>query len=279
MTDIDRGAIQELQALAVVALEPKFVKTDELPGDPFAMVPDAWHVEDLERFALAPTRPRGLVTLQDAASFCAWVNERKGDRTRIYASAPLPNGPHYAAVMDDTVDGAAPAWRQWRGLYTPLPSPEWAIWTGGNNKLVAQRDFAEFLEANADDVYSGAPSEPTSAQMLELAGSLTATTRAEFSATTRLQNGNTSIRYAETTTAAGGVGAIEVPEQFIIAIPVFVGGPYYKIAARFRYRLNGSVLTMGYALIRPHKVIEIATADITAKIADDCKVTIYTGTP
>lgn len=271
---MDRTAIQELEALGVVALEPRRLTEG---ADPWAIVPDGWHVSDLERYLPAPTRARGLVTLQDAASFVAWIKERATPATRIYATAPWPNGPHYMAVMDDTVAADAPTWRQWRAAYTPLPSPEWAVWNGGNGKLASQKDFAEFLEMNADDIFSSQPSEPTSAQMLELAGSLTATTKAEFSSAVRVQNGNTSIRYSETTTATGGNSSIEVPQEFQLSIPIFVGGPHYKFPAKLRYRIQNNQLMLGYAIVRPHKVIETATNDVTERIGTESGLLIYTG--
>lgn len=272
---MDRTAIQELEGLAAAAFE---IRRAADGGDPLTIVPDDWQVRDLEHFLPAPTRARGNVQLQDAASFVDWINERKGEATRIYATAPF-TGLHYAAVMDDTLKALSPTWRDWRGVYSPLPSPEWAIWSGANGKRVAQKDFAEYMEQNADDIVSTQPDEPTSAQILELAGNLTATTKAEFSSAYRTGNGTTSLRYSETTSAQGGQGNIEVPDSFYIGIPVFVGGPVYKIGARLRYRITGQQLTMGFDLIRPHKVIEAAAAEITANIREKTGLQVYCGQP
>jgi uncharacterized protein YfdQ (DUF2303 family) len=273
---MDRSAIQELAAFTVAGLEPR--RIDGM-GTPYAVVPPDWVVHDLEGTLSAPARARGTTELGDCDSFCAWLNERKTNHTRVYAVNNHAQGVRFVAVLDDTVAEDAPQWGDWRGIYTPLISPEWQIWSGMNGKRGPQRDFAEFVEANVDDVHSGSPTEPPGAVLLELASVLHATIKAEFSSATRLSNGATQLRYAETIQATGGSGSLEVPEMFFLGIPVFMGGPNYKIGARLRYRIQGNALQIGYDLVRPHKVIEAAAADIIERITEKTTLPLYMGVP
>jgi uncharacterized protein YfdQ (DUF2303 family) len=273
---IDRSAIQELTALGVAGLEPRRVDN---AGKPYAVVPEGWHVQDIETLLPYPTRARGETALHDTDSFCAWVNERKGDHTRIYAVANPNSGVRFVAVLDDTVQAVDPQWGDWRGVYTPMATPEWQIWTAMNGKKGAQRDFAEFIETNVDDVFSGSPTEPPGAVLLELASVLQATLKAEFSSATRLSNGATQLRYAETITATGGNGSLEMPEVFFLGIPVFIGGPTYKIGCRLRYRIDphSHALSIGYDMMRPHKVVETAANDIIGVIREQTALPVLMG--
>jgi uncharacterized protein YfdQ (DUF2303 family) len=271
---IDRGAIQELVTLGIASLEARRIDMD---GRPYAVMPEGWVLHDLETQLPTPVRANGTTSLHETDSFIAWINERKGDASRVYAVANPNSGVRYVAVLNDTTQEQAPHWGDWRGIFTPLASPEWQTWLGMNGKRGAQRDFAEFIESNVDDVFSGSPSEPPGAVLLELASVLQATMKCEFASAVRLSNGTTQLRYAETLTASGGNGQLEMPEQFFLGIPVFIGGPTYKIGARLRYRLHGSALQIGYELVRPHKVVEAAAADITARIREQTALPVYMG--
>lgn len=70
-------------------------------------------------------------------------------------------------------------------------------------------------------------------------------------------------------------GRILVPEVFALGVPVFEGGDRYRVEARLRYRIaEGGKLTMWYDLLRPHKIIEDATAFVWKSIEAElgCKV-------
>ena len=273
---IDRGAVQELMTLSVASLEARRAGDG---GAPYALVPPEWTVERLEHLLETPTRPRGTTKLGDADSFCAWINERKLPTSRVYAVNNHSEGVQFVAVLDDTVEAGQPLWGDWRALYTPLVSPEWQIWNGLNGKRGAQKDFAEFVESNIDDVFSSGAHEPAGAVLLELANVLHATLKAEFSSAVRLSNGTTQLRYSETMQATGGSGSLEVPEMFFLSIPVFQHGPHYKVAARLRYRVQGSSLSIGYDLVRPHKIIEAAADDIIERITEKTALPLFMGTP
>jgi uncharacterized protein YfdQ (DUF2303 family) len=61
-------------------------------------------------------------------------------------------------------------------------------------------------------------------------------------------------------------GTMKVPDCFTLKLPVFLGGVVYQVDARLRYRINDGKLLIWYDLHRPHKVVEAATAAVTASI-------------
>lgn len=129
---------------------------------------------------------------------------------------------------------------------------------------MTQADFAEFIEDNAKDIVN-----PSSAEVLEIAQSLQVKRGVEFESGTRLADGNVQFGYRENTTAtAGNVGQLSIPEKITLALRPFKNGEQYAVNAIFRYRLQGSQLTLGYKLQDPEKVIEDAFESVAKEVSD-----------
>ena len=246
-------------------------------GDPYAVISDGFHVEDLSRYLGVPSRARGTVALYDLASFVAYVNTRKQPQSAVYGFCNASQGVGYCAVLNDTDEADSPDWRDWRATYNPPTATEWQTWIQSNGKRVSQQDFAEFIEQNAPDIVQQMQSDPDAARMLEVATTLQATSTASFGAAIRLSNGASQFKYHEDITATAGNGSFEVPERFAIGIPVFQNGPAYCIQARLRFRLNSGKLQFWYDLVRPHKIIEAAAADLTDHIRKETGLPFYNG--
>ncbi|HEY2250934.1 MAG TPA: DUF2303 family protein [Planctomycetaceae bacterium] len=255
----------------------------QLPGgDPYTVIPDGFHVEDLSRYMGTPSRPRGTVALYDLVSFIAYVTLHKLPASAVYGFCNAAQGVGYCAVLNETESddgGIAPYWRDWRATYNPPTSPEWQVWIKANGQKMAQAEFAEFIEQNSPDIVQQLQNDPDAARMMEVATTLQATTSAQFGAAIRLSNGSSQFKYHEDITATAGNGAFEVPEKFAIGIPVFQNGPAYCIQARLRFRLNSGKLSFWYDLVRPHKIIEAAAADLTEHIKTETGLPFYNGNP
>jgi len=103
--------------------------------------------------------------------------------------------------------------------------------------------------------------------MLELAQSFQAKTKVDFESAQQLANGRRSLQFKETVDArAGQKGEIEIPAEFKLALKPFVGTDPYAVTARFRYRINGGNLLIGYKLNRPADVQRSAFGDIVDAI-------------
>ena len=113
----------------------------------------------------------------------------------------------------------------------------------------------------------------------QVAKDLQAKTEVEFAAGVRMQDGQVRFKYSEKTTSSVGAGQLQVPEQFVVQIPAFVGGVRVPMQVLFRFRVKESKLTLWYTLIRPEEVLRTAFMEARDLIADTLDITILNGTP
>lgn len=248
----------------------------EIHGVPHAILPEGYRSQGFAHLLAAPTRHSGTTELLDATSFIAFVNEMKagaGRTTRLYYR--IDPQPQFVAVLNDSTGDAA-AWGDFRAEYDAPLSKEWLTWIGQDGKRMQQEEFALFIERNLLDVTT-----PPSADMLEIASTLQATKGVNFASGIRLDNGQNQFKYEETIAAkAGEKGQFSVPDRIEITIPVFDGSKVAdRLTAKFRYRIDGGRLQMWYELERPHKVLEVAVADLHKQIADETGLTAFKGVP
>jgi len=258
--------------MAIASLNVKEVISG---ASPFVVLPPEHTVGDLEKTLLRPIRKRGTSKFNDAASFIAYFLLHSAGG-RIYGQV---DPPLFIGVLNDNT-GADPGWGDHRAHYACPLSREWKVWKGFSGTPRDQMVFAEFIETNTPDIVSTQPSEPTGAQMLEVATSFKAQKKVNFASGQRLDNGQVEFTYVEDIQgSAGAKGRINIPESFYVAIPVFEGGAPYKIEAKLRYRLKEGVLTMWFDLVRDHKILEAAFMDVWKEISDGTEVTIWRGNP
>ena len=234
-------------------------------GIPLAVLPEGARVETLEHLMPEPPRRKGKATLHDTDSFIKYVNFERTDETRIYCTMEPPS---FTAVFND---GAG--WKDHRATYPCPVSKEWSIWNGQSGKAMGQEQFAQFIENNLPDV-----ANPPAAEMLEISRSLEAKKKVNFASGIRLSNSQNELTYEEEISGTAAKGKLQVPETFTIGIPVFEGGERYAVDARLRYRIaEAGKLTMWYELVRPHKILEDALANVRKQIAEQTTVPIFNG--
>jgi uncharacterized protein YfdQ (DUF2303 family) len=217
---------------------------------PFALLPAGFSTESLENFLDAPRRIRQAVTLADAESFNAYLNEFKTENTRIFADRRAST---LTAVIDYHGGEDSPSWCSHRAVLILEKSPEWNAWLGKNGQQLSQTAFAEFLEDNVGDI-----AEPDNATILEAARSLEAKKTVHFKSGVNLDNGAVQFTYAEDVNGTTSKAAIKVPTRFVLGLSPYAGGQPIKVAARLRYRITNDVLTFTYLIERPHKILEFA---------------------
>lgn len=237
---------------------------------PYILVPAGSTVMDAESYLVSPLRKRGTVTLNDVASFVAFVNAEKTDATRLYGQYQPPG---FQAVFND--HGAEPAWKDYRATYACPLSVEWQTWTKSSGRQMNQADFAAFIENNLPDI-----AIPPAADMLEISRSLEAKKKVNFASGIRLSNGQNELTYEEQISGSAAKGKLQVPEEFTVGIPVLEGGINYAVVARLRYRIaDGGALTMWYELIRPHKILEDAAHAVWTEIQEKTGLNVFNGKP
>jgi uncharacterized protein YfdQ (DUF2303 family) len=233
-------------------------------GIPNVVLPEGYSLKDLETSMIAPTRFRGAVKVQDVKSFVALVNEFKGDSTKLFGTVSPST---FVGVFNVHSAKGGPGWGDHRVSYSCPLSTEWKTWTGSDKKGMNQVDFAQFIEDNLPDIVDGAT-------MLEVSRTLEAKKKVNFASGIRLHDGQNQFTYEEQIEGTAGKGQIKVPETFDLGIPVFEGGPRYKVEARLRYRINDGKLVLWYDLTRPHKILEDAVKAVWAEIETATELTI-----
>lgn len=266
-----QSSVRDALAAGFAMSDPKRAEIGADNEIPFVVVPEGYEVADLERLCERPAHKRGSVTLRDAESFIAYFKLHQLGSTIWGTIDP----PRFVAVLDDHRRDE-PGWREHTATYTCPISKEWAIWSRNSGKGCAQTEFAQFIEDNLPDVI-----EPEAAQILEISRSLTAKKKVDYTSAVRLANGEVQFIYQEEIQGTTQKGQLQIPEEFVIAIPVFENGPRYKLTARLRYRIAEDTkrLVMWFDLLRPHKVLEDAVMEVWREIAEQTGASIFHGSP
>jgi len=273
MTDTTTPALDlnQLLALSLSTAAARHADTGADGQAPYVILPTGYSAADLESTLPVPTRKRARVSLTNAQSFIDFVNLHREASTHLYGD---PDKGTFVAVFDDNSEGSLTGWREHIARFTATESIEWKTWAESNKKPMKQAEFAQFIEDNLVDII-----EPESAHILEVSRSLQAKKAGNFSSALRLDNGDVQFTYEDKTEASAGKGQLKVPEKFVIAIPVYQGGPAYKIEARLRYRISEGALMMWYDLLRPHKSKEHALTEINEQIEIGTELQIFAGNP
>lgn len=234
--------------------------------------------EDIEASQGRPDRKRGTVTLTDPGDFAAYLAKHGLPESELWADVERAQVTAVinAGVANDGADEEADAgWGDHRAVLQLKHTQDWADWTKASGVLMAQVDFAEFVEQHLPNCV-----EPTGASMLELAQTIKGSTKVTWEQTKRVKSGETAIEWREDTTAAAGrKGSLAIPDTLKLGIVVFEGGSPYAVTARFRYRVTSGGLTLGFVLERRRDVLLDAFEQVLVglRVATDRQV--WRGTP
>jgi uncharacterized protein YfdQ (DUF2303 family) len=261
------GDTQAAIAAGAALGDPRSPCVDEKAGV-FSVVPKDYHVVDLEKYLPRPLRIKESVHLDDTDSFIAYVNSFKLPVSQIFFNTQEEE---FVGVLDyHEVETAG--WCGHTATYKPRRSVEFETWMGANRKQMTQVDFARFLEENMPDVV-----EPNSAELLQVALTFEAKKSVEFSSGVRLNNGQIQFQYDEVVRGAAQKGTIEIPEKFVIGVPIHVNGPAYRIDVRLRWRLQEGKVVFWYEIVRPHRYIEDALKEIRERVGVETTMGILSG--
>ncbi|RFA12127.1 hypothetical protein B7R22_16990 [Subtercola boreus] len=234
------------------------------PGTVYAKADGAGDVRvvDTDEYANTPRRAIASRVVTDAASFVKYIEKHGTEATEVWADT---SNSAVVAVIDAHEGAGKPAGWQGHELELKLEKTQsWLAWNALNGKLVSQLDFAEFIENRTLDV-----KEPDAATLLEVAHKFVVKKGVDFESGERSQDGQTRLEYKETITGkVGQKGTIAVPNELLLVLKPYVGGPSYHVYAKFRYRLNGADLVVGIVLVRPRDILDAAFADVVTAIRD-----------
>jgi uncharacterized protein YfdQ (DUF2303 family) len=227
-------------------------------------------------------RAEGAYQVGDVRSFVEYVQRHATPASTVWLD---PHARTVVAVLDDhpaTAAGELPdevplGGRGWHRVTLTLEhTPEWNRWVGNDGRLLGQESFAELVEDSITVI-----AEPPAADLLELAQTLQGTTTATWRSGHRLQDGSIQLRYDEDVQAtAGRDGNTVIPHHFTLVLEPFFGEAPVSVEARFRYRLNGGDVKLGYRLDNIERVERNALDVIADRIREQLgTVPVLTGTP
>lgn len=247
--------------------DPKTLGDDTIP---FAVVPEGSEVHDLEKFLRFPVRTRAAVAAHDVPTFCAYFNRFKREDSAVFAAQEK----FLVVGIIDYHGVELPAFREHRVSYAAPRSVEWTTWVGSNGKKMTQGDFALFIEDNLVDIR-----KPAGADMLEVSRSLQAKKAVEFSSGVKLADGSQQFSYSETVDGSTAKGALKVPDEFTLGIPVFFNDVPYEVKARLRYRIDHGKLVMWYDLFRQEYIEQDAFKRIVDVVLKGTATPVWMGAP
>jgi len=258
-----KNELETVRELLEDSQEPSFI------GEvPYVIVEQGHQVISLEQHLANPTRTRGAVTLQREKSFWRYVNEHATEASRIYH-----HGRSFTCIFDHSAK-AAPGWGQHRAIFTLQPSPEWTFWTHNDKRRYTQEEFAAVIEDNMLDITT-----PSGGAVLDMVSRLEAKTEVLFKSFIRT-DGCQSLTYEETTVAkAGQRGTMELPKQFILTIPAFVGGEKKEVVAKLSFKITEGKLALWYQLQQATRIVEEVLDRVVSGIATATNIEVFFGTP
>lgn len=261
-----------------------------------------------------PRRHEGTVTLHDLASFVAWTNRHSvrhssavyanpeqvtvviNDNSSTASAAPLSTEDSAELTAEDFYEEPepeqAPGWGDFRGVW-PLPySREWTAWHRLNKSYFDQKRFAEFLEDHIMDVIDEERAGESATRltgvlgmkvaspsaMLTLSRGLSIRVDSRMSNVQSLSSGEAQMHYSEEHRDEKGA-PLKIPGGFVVAIPVFRGGPLWKIPVRLRYRVSKGEVQWSYHLHRADAVASMAFDEAVEAIREQTGLPVFQGTP
>lgn len=231
--------------------------------------------EAVEQGLLTPHRKTGRVIFHQADSLTGYLAKHGQPQTEIYAD--IDASTVTAVINASDASGQASegdaGWGDHCAVLKLRPTEDWKDWAAASGKLYPQSDFAEFIEQHLPNF-----AVPSGADMLELAQTIKGATKVSWEHSKRLTSGQTAIEWREDTTAtAGKKGQIAIPDVVELALQVYEGGNAYRVAARFRYRVNSGVLALGVTLERAGDVKRDAFGMVVEQVAKDTGRDVWHG--
>jgi uncharacterized protein YfdQ (DUF2303 family) len=219
-----------------------------------------------------PRRKTGTVRVRDTNSFgLYWDKHHTSDVSEVYADLDRDQ---IVAVLDAHA-GDTPGWQDHSLVLGVRRTRNWQTWTALDNQLVGQVEFAEHIEANLGDI-----AEPAGAELLELAQTFQATTAVNFKSANRLTSGERELVYSEQIDASAGRDRkITIPAGLKLALRPYEDNDLTPITARFRYRLKGGSVVLGYVLDQPDDVLRDAFASLVEMVEARIGGPVMFGTP
>lgn len=173
---------------------------------------------------------KGEAVFQTLQSFGEYVTEYQQTGTQILVDL---DGMSIRAVLNGHSPGVA-GWCDHTAKFVPLASAEWADFSNRINVWGSREQFAELVNRRL-----GSFTDPSAADLMQLAQHFNVTTNVEFTSGEQLASGARTLNYVEEAKAsAGGAGQITVPGTVSIRVRPYYDSDEYELDLGFRYKLR-----------------------------------------
>lgn len=269
----------------------------------------------LDEYQTAPERKKGTAELTTLISLVEHINRFKDEQSAVFALDDRSK-PAITAVLDYHHAGTGtPRFGHHRAHYAFPLSDEWKAWQQFNAKPMTQTDFAVFMEDRIADVLpppgdldhldasqitereSGgdfgdrSPDEQLAyltkllggkfagpATMMELSRGLSVHADEKVAQAVSLASGESFVSYVSEHKDGNGA-KVNVPNLFLIGIPVFRHDARYRIAVRLRYRVKEGAIFWIYELYRHDAVFDDAFRKACEKVKNETALPLFYGAP
>lgn len=243
----------------------------------------------IEAFRLRPERRAGTAHARTLASFIDLLNRHKDEHSAIFADTSWQQ-PSMTAVVDYHRTDREPRHGQHRIVYDFPLSEAWQAWLKMNGEVMAQGDFALFLEERIAELASPMDAEraeyerlfqtkfATPAELIGLSRGLQVRVGQNVKQAKVLQSGEAEIVFEETHTDAAGNRLI-VPGLFMLSLPIFFEGAPVRMPVRLRYRAGAGGIRWFYQLYRADDWVTDRIRQDLALAAQKTGLPAYEGRP
>ena len=212
-------------------------------------------VASLEEYQQQPNRLRSNIVFHQLESFAKYVKSHSADAEAIRKDFVTKEG--MFLTLFDFGNRVVPGFGDDKASYAPSYSRQWLTWMGRHFKSLKQSEFATFIDDNKDDVI-----EPNTADLIRIIENIEGHTTATFQSTARASNGSVRLSYTESTEVRGGqttdAGAMDIPKEFKIVVPVFNGGAPFTMTVRLKVVIEQGKPFFTYEVRNHEKAVETA---------------------
>ena len=248
-----------------------------------------------DKRAEKPRALAGSAHILDEASMIAHCQRFRDSASALFANAdsivavydyhrPIAEALHIEAKEGETAilavigRDASARWQRHRAIYKPAKSKEWTTWTSKAGQLMSQADFADFLEANLQDLAGpeGDRKVPSPADLMTLALTLKVTSEDVLESQINRTTGEYHLvaKVEQKTT-----GEAKIPKEFDILVRVYENGDLLRVTCRFRMKKDGAGFKFGWVIPTAERLERSAWQAICKRISETTTLPIFFGQP
>lgn len=250
----DKTEYEAAQEAAVAAWAGNF--DPDLTGQ-FAIVPEGYRIESLERFQTLPNRTEANHSFVTVESLADYYRKHGADATAM-VSADYKAAQIVAVLDGDRADG--PGFKAHKATFKAEVAPKLAAWLKVSGQPMGQTTFGEFLESRAVDVV-----QPDAATIMEMVMTFDATKKVTFKQSTRLSDGQRQFQYIEENETRG---AVTLPERIVVRTPIYRGQAAQDVTFLLRYRIEDGALRFTVTMHNKDEVMQEAFDRCVADFRD-----------